>query len=125
MRTASAVDVAGTRSAPGRRSRRKRAHWAVAWGCDSTRATSPSAEPAPGDQAVVDRVHHLGDDPHAVGLARQRVERGGHAALERVLDRHDRAVGLALLHGHHRLVDGGAGLASTPPGADARSASSV
>jgi hypothetical protein len=58
------------------------------------------------DQAVVDRVDVLGDDPHVRGLGRQRVECGRDSALERVLDRHERALGRALVHGHHGLVDG-------------------
>ena len=45
--TASAVDVAATRSASGSCSRRKRAHCAVACGWDSTRRTSDSWTPGP------------------------------------------------------------------------------
>ena len=40
--TASAVEGAVTRSARGSRSRRKRAHWALAWGCDTTRVIRSS-----------------------------------------------------------------------------------
>ena len=72
--TASAVEGAVTRSAPGRRSRRKRAHWALAWGWDTTRVTSSSARSVAGHQAVVDRVHHLGGDAH-VGRRRPRARR--------------------------------------------------
>ena len=68
-------------------------------------------------------MHELGGDAHAVGLAGQSVESGGNAALQRVLDRYDRPVGVAVLDGHNRLVDGGIGTSSTSPGADARSAS--
>ena len=46
VRTASAVEVAGTSSAPARLSRRKRPHCAVAWGWDSTRVTSASSSGA-------------------------------------------------------------------------------
>ena len=63
--TASAVDGALTRSAFGRCSRRKRAHWAVACGCETTRSTVASESSRGGDHAVVDRVHHLRLDPHA------------------------------------------------------------
>jgi hypothetical protein len=35
-----------------------------------------------GHGAVVDRVHHLRHDPDLVGVAGERVERGGHAALQ-------------------------------------------
>ena len=43
MRTASAVLLAATTSTPARRSRRKRAHCALAWGCDTTRSISSRA----------------------------------------------------------------------------------
>ena len=42
-----------------------------------------------------------------LGLDGERVERDRDAALERVLDRDDRALDRALLHGHHRVVDRG------------------
>ena len=43
-------------------SRMKRAHWALAWGWESTASTSSSASSVAGDQAVADRVVVLADD---------------------------------------------------------------
>ena len=45
-----------------------------------------------GDQAMAHRVHHLADDPDLVGLEHERIERRVHRSLDRVLDRHDRAL---------------------------------
>ena len=57
------------------------------------------------DQAVVDREHELAGDLDVVGLERERVERRVDRALERVLDRHQRALHAALVDRHHRVVD--------------------
>ena len=107
MRTASAVEVArhqlGARQAA-RAGSARTGRWP---GGGRARASiSASSSGRAGDQVVVDRVHHLGGDPDAVRLAGERVERGRHAALERVLDRHHGAVGAPVLHRHHGLVDG-------------------
>ena len=111
MRTASAVEVAATRSALRQALAQEARALGGGLGMREHRARPPRASSSRrGEQVVVDRVDHLGRDPDAVGLAGQRVERGGHAALERVLDRDHGALGLALLDGHHGLVDGGARL---------------
>ena len=53
----------------------KRAHWAVACGCDTTVSISAELELRSGDQAVADRVNHLAEDRDVLGLHRERVER--------------------------------------------------
>ena len=62
-----------------------------------------------GDQAVPDGKVVLADERDAVGVEGERVERGGHRTLDRVLERHERAVGLSLAHRQDRVVDGGGG----------------
>ena len=57
------------------------------------------------DNAVMDRMDHLGGDAHVLRLEHQRVERHADAALERVLDRDDGRVHGAVLDGHHGVVD--------------------
>ena len=53
----------------------------------------------------MDRMDHLRGDADVARIGRERVEGDRDAALERVLDRDDGAVGVALLHGHDGVVD--------------------
>ena len=92
MRTASAVEAAGRTAAPGSSARRKRAHCASGCGWETTAAMSRERELLARDEAVADGEDRLAED-HRVGrVPGQRVERRGHPALQRVLDRHQRAV---------------------------------
>ena len=107
--TASAVEGAVITSAPGSRSRRKRAHWAVACGWETTRVTSPNES---GRAAITQWwmgwiTSAAMRTPVASMASVSSV--AGHRALQRVLDRHHRPVDRALLHRHHRLVDRGVG----------------
>ncbi len=47
----------------------------------------------------------LAGDRDALGVERKRVQRRAHRALDRVLERDQRAICLAERHGHHRVVD--------------------
>ena len=55
---------------------------------------------------VRDGEHELADDRHVVVLVGERVERDADRSLERVLDRHDRAVDAAVVDGEDRVADG-------------------
>ena len=57
-----------------------------------------------GDEVQVHGPAQLADDHHVLGLEGDRVERRVDRALERVLDRHQRAVDGAVVDGDHRLV---------------------
>ena len=72
------------------RSRRNRAHWPSACGCESTVSIASSADAGARDQALGTARHRLADDRDARAVGRQRVERRVDRALERVLDRHQR-----------------------------------
>src|SRR3954453_4458112 len=48
----------------------------------------------------------LADDGDVARLDRERVERRVHRALERVLDRHERALDVDAVDGHDGVVDG-------------------
>src|SRR5438552_7602986 len=54
-------------------------------------------------------MNHLAGDRHLLGLEDERVERRVDRSLERVLDRHERALDVALLHRDHAVVDRGEG----------------
>ena len=60
----------------------------------------------PGEQAVADREHALADDPHAGRVVHERVDGLVDRALERVLDRRQRTVDLAVGDRHDDPVDG-------------------
>ena len=59
------------------------------------------------DQALADRVHHLADDRHVLGLHGQRIERGVDRPFQRVLDRHQCALDGTVVDGHHCVIDRG------------------
>ena len=80
----------GTTAARGRCSAIQPLHWPSACGCDSTIVTSSSASSLPGGEAVGHRLDDLADERHVGRLQREAVEHRVHAALERVLDRHQR-----------------------------------
>ena len=89
-----AVDAAGRYSACGSTASSQRRTWAWACGWVPTDRTSASVRPGPGDQRERDRQHHLAGDHQRVAGG-ELVEGGGDGALDGVLQRHHRGVGLA------------------------------
>ena len=59
-----------------------------------------------GDQVRAHGEVVLADDRHRLGVEGERVERAAHRALDRVLERHQRPLGLAPLDRQDRVVDG-------------------
>ena len=101
-RTASAVDGAASTCARAAAPRAGSARTGrSACGCETTVRTASSSSGAGGEQAEVHGMQQLADDHDVLGLEHERVERRVDRALERVLDRHQRAVDVAVVHGQH------------------------
>ena len=104
------------RSRSGRCSRRKRAHCASGWGCESTASTWSSSIALAGDQVGAHGEVVLADDRHRPGVEGEGVEGAADRALDRVLERDQGAVGLAALDGEDRVGIVGVRSDSNRPG---------
>jgi hypothetical protein len=82
-------------------------HWPSATDSDCTALISASVAPGTPEQVHLDAQEMFAGDEQAA--PRQQVVDIGDAAVERVLDRHDTELGIAVLHRRDGVLEGGAG----------------